>query len=330
MEALLMGLRASGEPTRLRLLALLSQGELTVSELTRILGQSQPRVSRHLKLLCDAGLVTRIAEATWAFYRLADTGGSGALVAAIARLLPASDETLMRDNSRLADIRRERAAIAADYFRKNAPVWDHIRSLHISDIAVEAALTELLGQSPIEHVLDIGTGTGRILLLLKERAARGTGIDSSREMLAIARANLQREDMTNYQVRLGEAQSLAMTDESVDLVSVHLVLHYLDTPLLAIREAARVLKQNGRLIIVDFAPHTLEQFRELHAHRRLGFSESEVSGWCAQAGLPVLQVRHLRPAAENGLTVSIWLAQKNAVAANSAKSGALTDREMAL
>jgi len=323
-----MGLRASGEPTRLRVLALLSQGELTVSELTRILGQSQPRVSRHLKLLCDAGLVTRIPEGAWAFYRLADAGGCASLAGALTGLLPAGDETLLRDNSRLTGIKRERAVIAAGYFSKNAPHWDQIRSLHIAETEVEAALRDLLGNEPVEHLLDLGTGTGRILLLLKDLARRGTGIDFSREMLAIARANLERAGLTNYQVRLGEVQSLPLADATVDLVSMHLVLHYLDTPLLAIREAARVLKQNGRILIVDFAPHTLEQLRQKHAYRRLGFTELEVAGWCAQAGLGLLQVRHLPPATADGLTVLIWLAQKQG-GASAGESATVTRRELA-
>lgn len=312
MEALLTGLRAAGEPTRLRVLALLSQGELTVSELTRILGQSQPRVSRHLKLLCDAGLVSRIPEGAWAFYRLTGTGESGALTTAITRQIPSDDDTLLRDLARLAGIKRERALIAADYFRKNAPDWDKIRSLHVTEEAVETAMREMLGRAPVAHLLDLGTGTGRILLVLKDLAARGTGIDFSREMLAIARANLERAELTNYQVRLGEVQSLPLADAAADLVSVHQVLHYLDNPQAAVREAARVLQPDGRMLIVDFAPHAIEQLREWHAHRRLGFAEAEVSGWCVAAGLEMAQVRHLPPGNDQGLTVSLWLAHKNA------------------
>ncbi len=328
MEALLMGLRAAGEPTRLRILSILSQGELTVTELTRILGQSQPRVSRHLKLLCDAGLVTRIPEGAWAFYRMAEAGDCGILAGVITELLPGQDETLARDNTRLAGIKRERALIAGDYFSKNAPVWDQIRSLHVSEEAVERAMRDMLGRTPVEHLLDLGTGTGRILLALKDVAVRGTGIDFSREMLVIARANLERADLTNFQVRLGEVQSLPLADAVADLVSIHQVLHYLDNPQAAIREATRVLKPDGRLMIVDFAPHEIEQLREWHAHRRLGFAESEVSGWCSAAGLQVSQARHLPPATGQGLTVSLWLAHKNTNLATGAKSGANAIREL--
>jgi len=309
VDVLLAGLRASGEPTRLRILALLAQGELSVSELIRILGQSQPRVSRHLKLLCDAGLVMRLPEGTSVFYRLVDGGASGSMACAITKLLPKDDATLRLDNSRLNEARQERARLAAEYFSKNATEWDKIRSLHVSEAAVEAAVKEMLGRCPVAHVLDLGTGTGRILLLLAGLAEKGTGIDFNREMLAIARANLEGAALNNFHVRQAEVQNLPLPDRSVDLVTVHQVLHYLDNPAAALREAARVLQSNGRILIVDFAPHGIEQLRDTHAHRRLGFSEKEVTAWCAAAGLTVVEVRHLPPASSQGLTVSIWLAQ---------------------
>jgi len=309
VDLLLAGLRASGEPTRLRILALLAQGELSVSELIRILGQSQPRVSRHLKLLCDAGLVIRLPEGTSVFYRLVDGGALGSLACAITKLLPRDDAMLQLDNSRLNEARQERTRLAAEYFSKNAAQWDKIRSLHVSEAAVEAAATEMLGQRPVAHALDLGTGTGRILLLLAGLAEKATGIDFNREMLAIARANLEAAALSNFHVRQAEVQNLPLPDNSVDLVTVHQVLHYLDNPGAALREAARVLQPNGRILIVDFAPHGIEELRDTHAHRRLGFSGKEVSAWCAAAGLSMVEVRHLPPESPQGLTVSIWLAQ---------------------
>jgi len=307
VDVLLAGLRASGEPTRLRILALLTRGELSGSELIRILGQSQPRVSRHLKLLCDAGLVMRLPEGTSVFYRLVDGGISGNLACAITKLLPKDDATLQLDNLRLCAERQKRSRLAAEYFSKNAAEWDKIRSLHVSEAAVEAAIKEMLGSHPILHALDMGTGTGRILLLLAELAEKATGIDFNREMLAIARANLEGAGLMNFHVRHAEVQNIPLADHSVDLVTIHQVLHYLDNPVDALREAARILMPNGRLLIVDFAPHGIEQLRDVHAHRRLGFSEKEVSSWCAAAGLLVEEVRHLRPATGEGLTVSLWL-----------------------
>lgn len=310
MDELLPALRALAEPTRLRILALLVQGELCVSELTRILGQSQPRVSRHLKLLCDAGLVTRFPEGASVFYRLADHGACSVLACAITQLLPSSDETLMGDNTRLSVIRQERARLAAEYFSRNAGEWDRIRSLHVSEEAVETAIREILGPAPVAHALDLGTGTGRILQLLAGIARKATGIDCNREMLAIARANLEKAGLNGFLVRQAEVQNLPLPSGSADLVTVHQVLHYLDHPAAALREAARVLKTGGRLLIVDFAPHSIEELRHAHAHRRLGFSVQEVASWCSPAGLEVMQIRHLPPVSRQGLTVSIWLARR--------------------
>lgn len=310
MDMLLAGLRASGEPTRLRILALLAQGELSVSELIRILGQSQPRVSRHLKLLCDAGLVMRLPEGTSVFYRLLKGGASGNLACAITNLLPKNDATLLLDNARLNEARQERARLAAEYFSRNAAQWDKIRSLHVSESAVEAAMLQMLGPRRVAHALDLGTGTGRMLLLLAGLAEKATGIDFNREMLAIARANLESAALHNFHVRLAEVQNLPLPDKSVDLVTMHQILHYLDNPPAALREAARVLQPNGRILIVDFAPHGMEHLRDTHAHRRLGFSAAEVNAWCAEAGLAMIGIRDLPPASEQGLTVSIWLAQR--------------------
>lgn len=310
LDALLNSLRASGEPTRLRILALLAQGELSVSELTRILGQSQPRVSRHLKLLCDAGLITRQPEGTSVFYRLVVDGAAGALGCAITRLMPCDDSVLFLDKTRLTETREERARLAAEYFTRNARQWDEIRSLHVAEASVEAAMREMLGTQPITHALDLGTGTGRILLLLADLAETATGADCNREMLAIARSNLEKAGLGSFHVRQADVQNLPMPDKSVDLVTIHQVLHYLDNPMAALRETARVLQSGGRVLIVDFAPHTIEQLRVEHAHRRLGFSQQEVATWCHVAGFEILQARHLPPAKSDGLTVSLWLARR--------------------
>ncbi|MBM4437305.1 MAG: metalloregulator ArsR/SmtB family transcription factor, partial [Actinobacteria bacterium] len=284
-DELLAGLRAAGEPTRLRLLALCAQGELTVSELTQILGQSQPRISRHLKLLCDAGLLDRFPEGTWAFYRLAERGSGLELSRALARLVAPDDPLLAQDSARLAEVKRARQARAEAYFRANAAHWNQIRSLHVAEAEVEGALLAAFAGRPIRQFLDIGTGTGRILELFKERAERGIGIDLSREMLAVARARLEDAGCGQFQVRHGDMYHLPFAARSVDAISIHQVLHYADEPAAAIREAARVLAPGGRLAVVDFAPHQLEELREEHAHRRLGFSHDEVAAWCESAGL---------------------------------------------
>jgi len=308
---LLDGLKAAAEDTRLRLLALLGEAELTVSDLTEILGQSQPRISRHLRLLAEAGLVERHREASWAFYRRPTEGQGARLGDALVGLLDATDPVLVRDRERLAGVRAARAAAAQEYFRAHAREWDEIRKLHVPQAAVEAAIREALAGVRIETLLDLGTGTGRMLELFGPLIGRGVGIDLNPEMLAVARANLERAGLKNCTVRQGEFYNLALGRDAFDVVIVHQVLHYLDDGARAIREAARVLRPGGRLLVVDFAPHDLEFLRDQHAHRRLGFAEETVSQWMRAAGLEVVQHRTLAPDQEGSgkLTVSLWLAR---------------------
>jgi ArsR family transcriptional regulator len=303
MEALLTGLRAVAEPTRLRLLLLCAEGELTVSELTEILGQSQPRVSRHLKLLCEAGLLDRFREGTWAFYRLAQRSPGAELARRLLELVPPGDPTVTLDCERLEAVKRQRAETANAYFRANAAQWDHIRSLYIDEREVEAALATLLPEEMLHDLLDIGTGTGRMLEIFGPRAEHALGIDLSREMLAVARVNLERAGLSNCSIRQADMYQLPVPGGSFDAVVIHQVLHYAERPSHVIAEAARVLRPGGRLVVVDFAPHELEFLRAEHAHRRLGFADAEIREWCRDAGLEPESVVHLPG---QPLTVSLW------------------------
>lgn len=312
METLLTGLRAAGEPTRLRLLSLLSQCELTVTEITQILRQSQPRVSRHLKLLCEADLLDRFREGSWVFYRLAGKGPGEAIVQFLREAIPQDDPVIARDLDRLNAVREQRAEKAAAYFRQNAEEWDRIRSLYVAEEKVEAALKTLAGDGQMEAVLDLGTGTGRMLELIAGQTERAEGVDLSAEMLAFARARLDSAGYDNAHVRQGDIFDLTFEDEEFDLVIVHQVLHYLDDPAAALKEAARVLKPGGRILIADFAPHDLDYLRDEQAHRRLGFGTDEVTEWCATAGLHVAETKSLPPSGKAKLTVVIWAADKPA------------------
>src|SRR5580693_762140 len=283
MEHLLAALRAVAEPTRLRLLVLCSRGELTVSEVAQILGQSQPRVSRHLKLLCEAGLLDRFREGSWVFYRVGSGTTGSALARHLAALCGESEATTALDLQRLSAIKRQRAERAAAYFSENAPHWDRIRSLYIDEREVEAALVDVITAAQPRDLLDIGTGTGRMLEILGPRVGQALGIDQSREMLAVARVNLERAGAVNGTVRLGDMYQLPLPDASFDAVVIHQVLHYADRPAAAIAEAARVLRPGGVLVVIDFAPHPLEYLREEHAHLRLGFGDAEVAEWCRAA-----------------------------------------------
>lgn len=304
MDDYLNKLRAAAEPTRLRLLMLCAQGELTVTELTQILGQSQPRVSRHLKLMVEAGLLDRFREGTWAFYRLVQ-GEAAELAHRLIEMMPEDDGTVALDQERLKAIKVARAQEASAYFRKNAAQWDKIRRLYVEESEVEKVLLELLPASGVHDLVDIGTGTGKMLEALGPKVEQAVGIDLSRDMLGIARANLETAGLRHCQVRHGDMYMLPLASQSADLATIHQVLHYADDPGQVIAEAARVLRPGGRLIVVDFAPHDLEFLRNEHAHRRLGFTDAEVQGWFRAAGLtPQAPVR----LPGQPLTVVLWAA----------------------
>ena len=302
-------LKAAAEPTRLRLLMLISEAELTVTDLTAILRQSQPRLSRHLRLLSEAGLIERHREGSWAFFRLGETGGTADIARTLTARLNPDDPVIARDRDRLAAVRAARAAAAQNYFRRHAAEWDRIRRLHIADTAVEEAIRAALSDQPIRSLLDLGTGTGRMLELFAGDIERGLGLDLSLDMLALARARLDRAGLKHCAVRQGDIYDLALPRDSFDVVIVHQVLHFLDDSARALREAARVLRPGGRLLVIDFAPHDLEFLRDEHAHRRLGFAAETVTQWLEVAGLDLVRQETLAPGPEGKIAVSLWLAR---------------------
>ena len=303
-------LRAAGEPTRLRILALLAHDELAVLELCRVLDQSQPRVSRHLKLLAEAGLVERFPDGAWVFYRLAAGGQAAELVAETLARIDSADAGLARDAEQLLRVRAERASDAAEYFARNAARWDEIRSLYVAETDVEQAILAAAGPGPFKRLVDLGSGTGRMLTLLGPRAEQALGLDLSQQMLNIARNHVAEAGLSRCELRHGDIFGTRLPDASADLVAVHQVLHYLADPAAAVREAGRIVSDDGKLIIVDFAPHGLEFLREQHQHRRLGFSDAEMKRWLADAAFGSVQASGLKPAQKEGLTVKIWTAER--------------------
>ncbi|MDO7834780.1 metalloregulator ArsR/SmtB family transcription factor [Sphingobium sp. HBC34] len=309
MYAALDIFRALGDPTRLRIIHLLRAMELAVGEIAQVVGQSQPRVSRHVRILAEAGLVERRKEGNWVFLRLNRARIVAPFLTLFDHLEPSDGEALWQaaDLARLAAVRADRARAAEAYFAEHAEEWDAIRSLHVADADVEAAMTALLACEPIGHLLDIGTGTGRIIELFGEAAARVTALDRSPDMLRLARAKLPQEAGDKYALLLGDFLDLPLEPGSVDTVVLHQVLHYAQAPEMVIAQAARVTAPDGRVLIADFAAHEREELRTRDQHARLGFSNEQIEHWFADAGLALERVETL-PGQQ--LTVQLWLGRR--------------------
>jgi len=308
-DATLEALKAAGEGTRLRLLRLLAREELSVMELVSILDQSQPRVSRHLKLMAEAGLIERFPDGAWVFYRLS---GHSAMRPLLDAILGGLDEAHADDLRQLEAVRLARRASAEGYFETIAPKWDEIRSHYVSETDVEQAILRILGDDAYRRLLDLGTGSGRMLTLLGPRAETATGVDLSQHMLNIARSRTFEAGLQSADLRHGDIYDTRLPSQSADLVVVHQVLHFLADPARAIAEAGRLLASGGRLLIVDFAHHDLEIMREQYQHRRLGMLDEDMTAWLSAARLMPVTSLALPPKAEGGLTVKIWLAARPA------------------
>lgn len=297
--------RALADPTRLRIVALLRTMELAVGELAHVLGQSQPRVSRHVKILCDVGIAKRRREGSWVFLVPGEPGCVAPLFSVIDEWQASAplDHWVIADAARLAAVRADRAAAAERYFTAHAGQWDAMRSLHVAESEVEAAMERALSDAPIGVLIDIGTGTGRMIELFGAQAVHATGIDRSPEMLRLARAKLAESPLSTWDLRQGDISALPIAAGQADTVIMHQVLHFIPAPEAAVAEAARLVKGGGRLLIVDFAPHERESLRTEDAHARLGFSDSQIKSWFADAGLVVDLIEDL---AGGELTVKIW------------------------
>ena len=277
-----------------------------MGELAQVLAQSQPRVSRHIKILCDAGVAERRKEGSWVFIGPGANETTGPLFVAFDAWFEAQgeDHWHVADAARLAAVRADRAAAAERYFSDHAEQWDSLRSLHVPESAVEAAIVDMLGETPVGALVDLGTGTGRMLELLGPGARRAVGIDRSPEMLRLARSKLAAAGLAQAELRQGDLYALPLASRSADTVVLHQVLHYAQQPAAAINEAARLLVPGGRLLIVDFAPHEREELRTRDAHARLGFADDQIRGWFEAASLALAGTQQLKG---GELTVKLWL-----------------------
>ena len=307
--------RALADSTRLRILRLVGSMELAVGEIAQVLGQSQPRVSRHIGILTSAGLAERRREGSWVFLRATPSGDRASpLRQAIAAMLDCAEiedpdfaRACAQDRQRLAAIRATREEQAASYFAAHAHDWDELRRMHTSDEQVETALAQALDTQGLGRLLDIGTGTGRMAELFARSADHIVALDKSLAMLRVARAKLQHLPTERVELVQGDFASLPFGDALFDTVLFHQVLHFAPDPAAALVEAGRVLRPGGRVAIVDFAAHQREELREKHAHARLGFRDDQMAGFLADAGFAVAEPHAL----EGGeLVVKIWVCTK--------------------
>ncbi len=315
MENIVTALKAMGHNERLRILALLSYGELTVSEIVKILGLSQPRVTQYIKSLEDAGVIDRVKEGSWVFSRLNRVDRSMfELISAVLSKLPFDDAVLTSDRRRLEDIRAERAVAADKFFTYVANDAGQLGDEYLPRNDIELRVQNLLGADQYEFMIDLGTGTGRMLELMADRVSRGAGVDNSPEMLKVARHKLSSKDLGHLTVRMGDLTATPFSSGVADLVTIHQVLHYLDDPAEAIRETGRVLRSNGAALIVDFAAHNQEEFRDKYAHRRLGFQDSDIRQWAGDNQMSVAKIEHIETESSKP-DVKLWLCKKSSVAA---------------
>jgi SAM-dependent methyltransferase len=321
-DDLVGSLRAIAEPTRLRLVALLGHEELTVTEICRVIGQSQPRTSRHLRLLVDAQVLERAPEGAFVYYRVAEYSHAAALAHQLASISPASDPIIAADLAALSRVRQARIDAAIAYRSAHTDELERLRDLYVGEAAVEHALLDMLvGEGPIGRLLDIGTGSGRILELLAPHSEQSVGLDVDHDMLQLARAALGEAQLSRAAVRHGDLHRPPFESGSFDVAVMHHVLHLLDDPGAAISDAARLLRPGGRLLVADFASHELEDLKTEHGHRCLGIDDNEMVAWAVQAGLDVESERTLPPTTDDEqLTVRLWLLRANSDRTPSASS----------
>jgi len=311
MERISTALKAMGHKERLRILALLSHGELTVSEIVKILGLSQPRITQYIKSLEDADIIDRLKEGSWVFSRISRQDSElFNLVSKTLEMLPVDDAVLTADRRRLDEVRAERAKTADAFFDYVASDSTKLGDEYLPHADIDRAINEVLGREKFDFMIDLGTGTGRMLSLMSSNVVRAAGVDNNSEMLKVARHRLSKTASKHLMVRHSDLTATPFSAHVADLVTIHQVLHYLDDPADAIREASRLLQSQGKLLIVDFAAHNLDEFRDKYAHRRLGFSDTDIKGWASEYNLSLTSVTNVTTGSGKP-DVCVWISEKN-------------------
>ena len=312
MESIASILKAFGHQDRLRIIALLAHGELTISELVQILKLSQPRVTQYIKALEAVGVLERIREGSWVFSRInRQDPVMFALLESVLKAIPKDDPIQQMDKKRLEAVRQSRAKAANMFFAQVAQDKNQLGHEYLPQRDIETALLNLAQDKRYDYMIDMGTGTGRMLELFAPFIARGTGIDISPDMLAVARHKLAAKALSHISVQQGDLYNVALPAASADLVTLHQVLHYLDDPMQAIITASRLLNPKGRVVIIDFSAHQFEDYREKYAHRRLGFSDLDMSNLLSSAKMTLNQSVNIPSHNSQAPDVKIWIAENH-------------------
>ena len=311
MDAIATYLKTLGHPDRLRILALLSQGELTVSELVQILGLSQPRVTQYIKSLEQVGIVERMREGSWVFSRLKrGQQANSAILAATLAALAGENALLDSDRDSLNKVRDDRSRQAEAFFASVANDLDQLGHEYLPQADIETALLSLVPGQEFSRMVDLGTGTGGMLKLFAPHIRSGVGVDDSVEMLRVARHTLSDDAYMHISIQQADLQDAPLKDGAADLVTLHQVLHFLEEPARAVNEAARLLVDDGHLLITDFALHDFDSYHEKYSHRRLGFSDQDMHQLLSDYGFELDQVRTLPASGPTTPDVKIWHAIK--------------------
>ena len=296
--------KAQADVTRIRLLNLLLHHELNVNEIVMVMGMGQPRISRHLKILTDCGLLKSRRDGLWVFYSASKDGRGGNFNEFYYKFI-AGDSELNSDYAAMKGVLEEGSRERTRFFDSIASNWDDIKQSIFGDLNISSEILERIKQCDV--AADLGCGTGELLPYMKQKAKRVIGVDKSPKMLEEAEHRLA-SNGRGIELRIGEIEHLPMRDGEADTAVINMVLHHLPSPDAGIHEAGRVLKSGGSLIIVDLEKHQNEEMRKNYEHRWLGFTRKNIERWLGAGGF--LPREFVQYDVRNGLKIDLYVSEK--------------------
>jgi ArsR family transcriptional regulator len=297
--------KALSDQTRVRILNVLRHFELNVNEIVKLLDMGQSRVSRHLKIMNDSGLLVSRRDGLWVFYSAPTNSDVSGFIDSISDLL-SEDPVLDADLERAGDILNDRKKETSRFFDSVAEDWEAMKRTIIGERDLAADILEHIKSCDV--VADLGCGTGDLLVHLKKKAKTIIGVDNSPRMLERAERYCAGNGL-NADLRIGELEHLPMRNAEADCVIINLVLHHLAVPLDGIREARRVLKKGGRMLVTDFDKHEDETLRGQYGDRWLGFAKEEVEKWMKNVNFRMKSFVQLE--VKRGLNINLYVAHRN-------------------